>query len=471
MLFNSYTFILLVLGTLALFYLPLLRPFQSLVLIAASFVFYAYGQPALLALLIFSILINFTTSYRVIRATRPAARKRWAVAGVATNLAVLLLFKYGPLAARTAGLDATDPGSLGHFLVSLPLPIGISFFTFQGISLLVDVYRQKEGSASAIAAPDAWRHFVHTALFKAFFPQLVAGPIVKAHDFFPQIRPKYLHAVAWEAALRSLILGYFLKMVVADNLKDLTFWMTFPYFTGMSTATLVTMLFGYSMQIFADFAGYSLIAIGTARLFGYELMQNFNFPYIAQSLSEFWRRWHISLSTWLKEYVYFPLGGNRHGGLRTYFNLLAVMVLGGLWHGAAWSYAIWGLWHGVGLMLERALGAGRTPVPGRFSIVRALLVFGFVTTAWLLFRLPDSAHALAYLRACVTNLAFADDTALIAYILFYSAPVIAWHALHLARQRSGFTPGPRWQSLAYGACVAALLVNSGSPGAFIYFQF
>jgi alginate O-acetyltransferase complex protein AlgI len=473
MLFNSFPFILLVGVTMALFYLPGLARMQTFTLIAASLFFYAYGQPALVLLLLASILINAVTSYFVLNRSNAFSRRMWAATGVSLNLLVLFFFKYGPLAARTLGLDTAPSGSIGHFLVTLPLPIGISFFTFQGISLLVDVYRQEnEGLPQQIKHEDARHHFVNTAFFKAFFPQLVAGPIVKAHDFYPQIKTKYFRQIAWDRTFHALVVGYFLKMVVADNLKDLTFWLTYPYFLQASTLTLLTMLFGYSMQIFADFAGYSLIAIGLARLFGYELMENFNFPYISQSLSEFWRRWHISLSTWLREYLYIPLGGNRKGAGRTAVNLMLVMTLGGLWHGAAWSYALWGVVHGLGLTCERFfLKPPQKHEPLSFSFIRAGLVFAFVTFAWLFFKLPDIHHVAAFMKACATNFYLPDDTHLMAYILFYSVPVIAYHLAYLKR-RDATTHVPVLQrSLAYGTCLFAILVNSGSPGAFIYFQF
>ena len=449
-----------------------MRGLQTYVLIVASLFFYAYGQPLLVFLLLGSILINATASYQVLNAKTTLAKRVWATTGVVLNLGVLFFFKYGPLLVRSLGMNVADPGSLGAFLVSIPLPIGISFFTFQGISLLIDVFRQKESDPNRIVHQSVWHHFVDTAFFKAFFPQLVAGPIVKAHDFYPQIGPKYLSNVKWESVFRALVIGYFLKMVVADNLKDLTFWIEYPYFLKSSTPTLLTMLFGYSIQIFADFAGYSLIAIGIARIFGYELMENFNFPYISQSLSEFWRRWHISLSSWLREYLYFPLGGNRKGEFRTYLNLMIVMVLGGLWHGASWSYAVWGLFHGVGLAVERWLQARRAAeVPSRFSIVRVLFVFSYVTLAWLLFKLPKFEHVIAFIQACFSNWTMPSDTRLMAFVFLYSAPVVVYHALAVRKSRGGIPVSSAWQQLAYATCLFALLVNSGSSGAFIYFQF
>src|SRR6185503_4842592 len=261
--------------------------------------------------------------------------------------------------------------------------------------------------------PSFGAHLRRTLLYLTFFPQLIAGPIAKAHFFYPQIGPKPLSGIDWPLAIRALVTGYFLKMVVADNLQDQTFWIAYPHFLNYSSLNLAAFLFGYSMQIFADFAGYSLIAIGLAALFGYRLPQNFDFPYLSQSFSEFWTRWHMSLSAFLREYLYYPLGGNRKGPLRTYANLMIVMTLGGLWHGAALSYAVWGAWH------------------------RAALVFTFVSLAWLLFKLPNFSEAYAYSVALFENYRLPTNPAFLFLITLYSLPVIAYHALHLMRARHG----------------------------------
>jgi alginate O-acetyltransferase complex protein AlgI len=446
-----------------------------LVLTAASFVFYAWEQPWLLTLLIASIAINVVTSYRVAK-SGPARQRFWAIAGVTLNLALLLFFKYGPLAANSFfGGSAT---SVGHFLVTIPLPIGISFFTFQGISLVVEVFRS---STRRDASPDDRRaarvvpasfgeHLKHTMLFKAFFPSLVAGPIVKAHEFYPQIREKHLRDIRVQAAFRALVIGYFLKMVIADNLSGVTFWIEYPYFLNESTVTLAGLLFAYSIQIFADFAGYSLIAIGLAHLFGYALPKNFDFPYLSCSFAEFWRRWHISLSTWLREYLYVPLGGNRRGELRTYLNLFIVMFLGGLWHGAAWSYAIWGSFHGLALATERWFrGRLRWPEHGLVRVLQGLLVFAFVTLAWLLFKLPHFEHVVAYLGAMIGDRG-TTNYVMLATILTYSSPVILYYAWHVWRRRFP-AAAARGESLVFGALLFAIVLDAGTAGRFIYFQF
>jgi len=332
MLFNSFQFIFLVLTVFLIYYTPAAKKYQPVLLIITSFIFYSANQPILLLLLICSIIINILTSYFVFFGKKDL-RKLYATIGVSLNLLILALFKYSPLVGKSF---FHPDNSVGHFLMMVPLPIGISFFTFQGITLLVDTFKSETTvEYKHLINKSFVSHSINTALFISFFPQLVAGPIVKAHDFIPQIKKKFLDDIDWEKCFKALVLGYFLKMVVADNLKDQTFQIAYPYFHAHSSSTLMVLLFGYSMQIFADFAGYSLIAIGVAGLFGYKLPTNFNFPYISKSFAEFWTRWHISLSSFLKEYLYFPIGGNRKGKRRTYINLMVVMVLGGIRYGAA----------------------------------------------------------------------------------------------------------------------------------------
>ncbi len=436
-------------------------------LIVSSLVFYAYDSPALLLLLLFSACLNTVVSYAVARGS--IYRKIIATAGVAINLLTLIFFKYSPLFAHSF-FNSNDP--IGHFLVTIPLPIGISFFTFEGISLLVDVYKEKSFKNTDVIPASFAAHARNTLFFISFFPHLIAGPILKAHDFLPQIGSKTIRDINWERCFKNLLTGYFLKMVVADNLKDFTYWISFPYFQSMSTITLVVMLFGYSCQIFADFAGYSLIAIGLAGLFGYRFNDNFNFPYIATSFKEFWKRWHISLSSFLMEYLYFPLGGNRKGKVRTYVNLMVTMVLGGLWHGAAISYAVWGGFHGLALASERFLTDRVKSRPSRLlAFLKGLMVFCFVTLAWLLFKLPRFSDVIQYMVSLKRNFFIGDRYDLIAYILLYSSPVVLYHLLYLVKERTSFYRVWKLDYMLYALMFFLILTNSGSTGSFIYFQF
>lgn len=442
---------------------------QVMILIISSLVFYAYNQPILVLLLFLSVSINIVSSYFVVYGDS-RFKKTFAIAGVVLNLSILVFFKYSPLLAATF-FKTTD--SISEFLIAIPLPIGISFFTFQGISLIVDVYREKYFDNRDIVPVSFIKHSQRVLFFKGFFPQLISGPIVKAHDFMPQIGVKYFNSIEWEPVFKTLVTGYFLKMVVADNLKDFTFWIAYPYFQGHSALTLITMLFGYSCQIFADFAGYSLIAIGLARLFGYHFKDNFNFPYISTSFQEFWKRWHISLSSFLMEYLYIPLGGNRKGKVRTYINLMIVMLLGGLWHGAAWSYAVWGCFHGVALSIERYITSiNKVKVRSTtIKVLKGIMVFAFITLAWLLFKLPNFDQVIDYVTCIFNNVGKEDNYQVITFILLYSSPVFLYHFFYLWKNHKSFLFIKNNEFVLYGAMLFLIVVNSGSSGAFIYFQF
>lgn len=486
MLFTSARFIILVLITLVLFYTPMLRRAQTVLLIASSLVFYLVNsyeahQTSYVILLISSITINAFTSYQTFFAKSLPKARFWATVGVIANLIILASFKYAGLLGHSMPIAWTHEAGPAHFLLMITLPVGISFFTFEGISLLVDSFKARSAEDFFGTPLDAPRshHVLSTTLFISFFPHLVAGPILKAHDFFPQIKPKFLKDVDWQFCFRKLVIGYFLKMVIADSLKDQTFWIQYPYFMWFGGKELVVLLFGYSMQIFADFAGYSLIAIGIAGLFGYRFPENFDFPYISKSFSEFWRRWHISLSSWLREYLYFPLGGNRRGKFRTYFNLIVVMFLGGLWHGAAWSYAIWGTTHGVALAIER-LFKDRIKLPDNAIVgaFKMLGVFFVVTLAWLLFKLPNFHDVISYVQAVFTNWDGPVNRPRVYNVLIFSLPVVIYHFAYLSLHHSPLKETNAWPVLqrwtapiAYGAMMFLIAVNSGVTGDFIYFQF
>lgn len=437
MLFNSFQFFDFLIVVLILYYLTRWPVVQIGVLVMASLYFYGAKDPKLVWLLVLSIGMNAVFSWLGQSASRG---KFWRILGVVANLSLLAAFKYGPL-------------FLPEETQKLPLPIGISFFTFEGIMILLDRPARRLSFS---------KHLGRVSLLMSFFPHLVSGPIVKAGDFFPQVGAKRFRDIDWELAFRTLTVGYFLKLVVADNLRQQSNTLVFPQFTGYSTLQLLVLLLCYSAQIFSDFAGYSLIAIGLAALFGYRLPENFNYPYLATSFSEFWRRWHITLSTFLREYLYVPLGGNRHGKLRTYLNILIVMGLGGLWHGAAWSYAVWGLMHGLALVVERMLPRLKGLRP-----LKLVLVFSYVSWAWLLFKMPDFEHVVAYLKCLRTNLHNDTDRLAVFSVLTFSLPVLVYHLKELYY--------PRWlrrhDYLIYGTLLFLILTNTGPAGDFIYFQF
>ena len=480
MLFTDRAFFALLLCTFAAYYARRSASYQIAVLLVASVFFYAWSQPWLLILLGFSAILSTVTSYGVERAQDTTTRRVWAIAGVVINLAVLAFFKYDRLVFTS--LVGPLPSATGFLatLLAIPLPIGISFYTFHGISLVIDVFRARDGGQvqSPLGQERGFLdHARRTFFYLTFFPQLIAGPIVKAKDFYPQMGAKAFSDIHWYGATKALIVGFFLKSVVADNLAQQTFALAPPYCYQLSTLNLVFLLIGYSLQIFSDFAGYSLIAIGLARLFGYGLPDNFRFPYIAQTFSEFWTRWHMSLSAWLRDYVYYPLGGNRKGPHRTYVNLLLVMALGGLWHGAGWSYAIWGLWHGTALVVERAFRDTHFYLSQKrgIKLLRWALVFTVVTLGWILFKLPDF-HQVRELAVTAWNnrhLRFARGVPILLFPYF--VPVMLYHLLYQFRDRPpraiAFLWSMRAEAVVLGVMLCGIVLQAGSPTPFIYFQF
>ena len=469
MLFNSISFVLLVLFSLIIYYLPILKNRQVLVLIVASLFFYAYNNLTLLLLLFCSIFLNIITSYLVLYNKKINA-KCIAVVGVLINIGILAFFKYSPLFAVT--FFNTNNG-IGSFLIQIPLPIGISFFTFEGISLLIDVFKQKNIDAKKIVPKSFFEHCKNIFLFISFFPHLIAGPILQANEFIPQITPKYVKNIHWQKSIKKLILGYFLKMVIADNLKDYTIGIVFPEFQFYSSNTLLAMLLGYSCQIFADFAGYSLIAIGIAELYGYSLLENFNFPYISSSFKEFWKRWHISLSAFLMRYLYFSLGGNKKGKIKTYINLMITMLIGGIWHGAAWSYAVWGGFHGLALGLERLTNdIFKIEIKHKLWIFfKRIFIFICISFAWLLFKLPNFNEAVLYISSITKNNHLASKMHIIANIILYSFPIFLFHLIYLLKQTNWKFIIAKYEFILYGLLLFLILTNSGTSGTFIYFQF
>lgn len=490
MLFTSPVFVFFTFSVAILYYfapnsLRHRKIFQPLFLTAASLVFYGWHTPMLVILLAASLSVNGLASrYLLDPRTEAGTRRIILILAVAANLGALAFFKYAPLLVSTF-LPSAWVNSIAPFLREVPLPVGISFYTLQGLSLLIDSYKgRREGMEGLLNEVEghSLRLYGKTSFYISFFPRLMAGPISKAHEFVNQIGSKGIRDIDWNDVQRKLITGFFLKMVVADNLKEATDAIGQPASLELSSVTLLGLLYGYSFQIFADFAGYSLIAMGLGRLFGYRFPVNFEFPYLSESLTEFWRRWHISLTSWLREYLYIPLGGNRKGALRTYFNIFMVMFLCGLWHGAAWGFAIWGTLHGVFLAAERLFRNRFSPVPkdrprmmGRF--LRVFITFNIVTFLWLPFRLGDFHQEIEYLRTIAKGTLDIKPQMFFVLICF-SLPVVVYHIWgatakirgHM-RDRAGSQLYSLIESSILGLMLFMILVNFGAPSAFIYFQF
>jgi alginate O-acetyltransferase complex protein AlgI len=398
MVFSSYLFLFYFLpAALLLYYLSPARA-QHLTLTIASYVFYGWANPLFVFLLLFSTAVDYVAGLVIARqrsATAggaPSARTRRArlalILSLTTNLALLGFFKYYNFGADTLTALAQQLGLEGTGLDSalrVTLPLGISFYTFQSMSYTIDVYR---GHATAI------RSFIDFACFVSMFPQLVAGPIIRFSEVADQLRSRTHTTVKFARGVAFFALGMAKKVLIANpcgKVADLTF-------DAGSLAPLEAWygVTAYAFQIYFDFSGYSDMAIGLGLMLGFVFAKNFDSPYRSQSITEFWRRWHISLSTWLRDYLYVPLGGNRLGPARTYINLFVVMVLGGLWHGAAWTFVVWGALHGLLLASERLRGKAafyaRLPASARVA-----LTFVAVLITWVFFRANDLPHAIRFL--------------------------------------------------------------------------
>jgi alginate O-acetyltransferase complex protein AlgI len=356
---------------------------KKTVLVVASYYFYAQWDWRFCFLLAFSTGLSYGAGLLIEAARRPERQRLLLGIAVAVHLGLLGLFKYLDFFVSSANRLAQLLG-LEHELpfLEILLPVGISFFTFHGISYLADVYRREVAVC---------RNPLDMALYMSFFPQLVAGPIVRAAYFLPQLARPSAEPIPLTPALVLILAGLFKKVVIANYLATGLVDPVFAAPTGFGGPDLLFATYGYALQIYCDFSAYSDIAIGCAALLGFRFPANFNQPYRAERLREFWQRWHISLSSWLRDYLYKPLGGNRHGRLKTYRNLLLTMLLGGLWHGAAWKFIAWGALHGGGLAVERMLH----PWLDRYArgpaarVVATVVVFHFVCLAWIFFRAED----------------------------------------------------------------------------------
>lgn len=496
MLFNSWEFVVLVVVAFGLYHAPWSagrhgKAWQVSLMLAASAVFYGWTDPRLLWLLGCSCAGNSVAVAGIIRQRiigNDASVRVWVRVAVALNLALLAAFKY---AGFVGGWLPGLPAPWVEWLRTIPLPIGISFYTFHGISMIVDVARgdvNREGDAITGHGNRLAAGTRDLGFYLLFFPQLVAGPIVKAKQFWPQIGAKRFGDIDWSLVIRSLVAGYFLKMVVADNLAEQTAVLAGDpqHLTAAGPLILLPLLYSYSIQIFADFGGYSLIAIGLAAMFGYRFPDNFRFPYLATSFTEFWRRWHMSLSAWLRDYLYIPLGGSRRGPFRNALNLFLVMFLGGLWHGAAWKFALWGSLHGLFLAAERwgRRGGSSKPATGAENNVRCVrrlaagigrwfATFNLVTVLWLAFLMPDLASIRAFAAGLAAPWHFSGPP--VFALAFFGLPVAIYHWWGwLAERPQG---PPRWllsrqvEGCVHGLMLFLLATNSGAPRGFIYFQF
>ncbi len=460
MLFPTATFAVFFLVVLPVSWalMPSQRAWRAFILVA-SYVFYGWWDWRFVFLLAASTIANHVLAVAIYRHERRAAKKALLALAVAFDLGFLGYFKYaGFFVSSFDNAFGTD------WIVNITLPVGISFYSFMAISYVVDTYRGELVPAS----------FERFAVFQAFFPHLVAGPIVRARELLPQLEaPRDPRRVNVSRAYLLIVTGLFLKVVIANHLATHLVDDVFAAPERHSSLEVLVAIYGYAVQIFADFCGYTNIAIGVALLLGFEFPQNFDAPYTAVTLQDFWRRWHMTLSRWLRDYLYIPLGGNRKGRILTYRNLLLTMVLGGLWHGAAWTFVAWGGIHGIGLAVERLLGWRPTGRAAQW--IGRLITFHVVCLGWVFFRADSFTLAGQMLRRLFTAWGQSSPLVTTSVVLAILVGIVGQY---LQPGAAGGVVGAfrRLPALAQAACVAVALavINTLGPqgvAPFIYFRF
>jgi D-alanyl-lipoteichoic acid acyltransferase DltB (MBOAT superfamily) len=475
MLFNSIDFLFFFPVVLIVYYFLSTR-MQNVWLLAASYVFYGWWDWRFLGLILISTVVDFIVGGRIAASETPKARKRLLIVSLVTNLGILGIFKYYGFFVQSFVVLLEAVGLQAHVTtLQIVLPVGISFYTFQTMSYSFDIYRGRIKPT---------RNLLNFALFVAYFPQLVAGPIERAHHLLPKLEA--VRRINWldiAVGFELILIGFFKKVAVADTLGpivDARF--ADPAMSSALDLIITTYLFAF--QIYGDFSGYSDIARGTSRLFGVDLMRNFNQPYLSQSITEFWRRWHISLSTWLRDYLYVPLGGNRKGPRRTYINLLTTMLLGGLWHGANWTFVVWGGLHGAYLAAHKyLLGTKRIKQDSRpplslRSLVKVFVTFQLVCLTWIFFRAADLDSAMLIVNHILTWNAGSPQMEALEVgqrIMLLIGALITVDYLQARSGHHAFMVGWHWVPRAFGYAALILLTltlgNLIDEVPFIYFQF
>ena len=482
--FTAPTFLFLFLPVVLAAYFVTPKPLRNLILLIASLIFYAEGEKYYTLVMVFSIVFNYAAGLVLQNTQAPELRKALLVIGVGVNLTLLGTYKYADFIIGNLNVFL---GALHLGLIPpkhLHLPIGISFFTFHALSYITDVYRREV---------KAMRRFDSFALYITLFPQLIAGPIIRYKIICNQFSDRQVTLEGFSEGIRRFVIGLGKKLLIANTVAltaDQIFAAshTDQLTVGVSWLGIVC----YTLFIYFDFSGYSDMAIGLGRMFGFVFPENFNYPYIASSITDFWRRWHITLSSWFRDYLYIPMGGNRRRPIRVYFNLLTVFFLCGLWHGATWSFVAWGLYHGVFLIIER-LGLGKW-VEDRLGPLRHVYVLLVVMVGWVFFNSRDFQQALTYLSVMAGirhgggleyNLAMYMNRALglaLAAGFIGSTPVVSWlrAGWERAAARAAESGSLLMDVIGRGVSVALLAViyvgctmmsAHGSYSPFIYYRF
>jgi len=474
MVFDSYTFIVFILIVTVVHRLLSSWSAQKVWLLGASYVFYAAWNPPFVLLLMFTTVFDWFIARGLARLENPRHRRALLIVSLVQSLGLLVFFKYSALFVTTlTDVAATAGITLAFAAPDLVLPVGISFYTFHTLSFTIDVYRR-------VITPG--RSFVDYALYVTFFPSLVAGPIVRAAEFLPQLdEPRRASAdqLAW--GITHVIMGLFAKVALADALLAPIADTVFNDNSPVDTVSAWMGTLAFAGQIFFDFAGYSACALGSAMMFGFTLSRNFRFPYAAIGFSDFWRRWHISLSSWLRDYLYVSLGGNRRGRWRTDVNLMTTMVLGGLWHGASWTFVAWGALHGSYLIIEKQLvglfGKHRWPYWPSVRLLLMLVTFVLVCITWVFFRSTSFSQAFRIITSLagqapgaggqVVTLSMVVVTTTITLLTLMGHGWLRDHSLEEVQRRAPAAV----RAVVVAFMLVAIATASGETRAFIYFQF
>ena len=488
MLFNTPEFIIFFIFVLAIISCIKFRRFQHLFLVGSSYLFFYFSNNFLITLLIYSTLLDYYLGKAIFNSKNKQTKKILLITSLAGNLGLLGFFKYVNFMIEEVNGIIEYFGMSQIESLEIILPIGISFYTFQTISYTVDIYRGKLTPSKS---------FLEFALFVSFFPQLVAGPILRASHFLPQLREKVskenlvtrlrtitIHHTALRFGVTLMAMGFLKKMFFADNIAPMVNEI-FSVPIGLESFSVIIGAIGFGVQIYCDFSGYSDIAIGAATILGFHIPANFNRPYFATSPVDFWRRWHISLSTWLRDYLYIPLGGNRKSNSRTYVNLLTVMIIGGLWHGASWNFLVWGALHGGYLAIHKII-VKKFPIfddnkllkSKKIKIISILTTQYFIFLAWLAFRVED-INALPYVLYKYVVWDFATD-ATIQIMSHNKLPlllIVGFFILNYISYKRDLTKTLSelkiryWILILFGIMTLILLFYDPFPEEFIYFRF
>lgn len=460
MIFTTFTFVIFLLTVLVLFYLLPLG-WRRYLLLAASLIFYMAWRAKYVVLILGLITVDYFAARWISRRKGPS-RRAALVISLAANIGMLGWFKYANF-VRETWMQLFHPG-LTVTPFDIILPLGISFHTFQSISYVIDVYRGEQAVVTS---------YIDYALFVSFFPQLVAGPIVRAHEFFHDFwNWKAPTGAEWQRGVAMILTGFVKKLVFADQFGLVAdqYFGNPAALPGLAPAWTGTIAF--ALQIFFDFSGYTDIAIGVAQLFGFHFPENFRRPYLAASITEFWRRWHMTLSRWLRDYIYIPLGGNRKGRVRTYVNLMLTMLIGGLWHGASWNFVIWGGYHGALLGIERVIW-GREERKGWVRAPLACITFLLASVGWVFFRARTFAAARFVLGQMISTSVGHSLLTPVQWQMAAFALIVG-----LAEEYGGFltklADSPAWaRTLAAVAALLAIEIFSATDQTipFVYFQF